>query len=127
MMKWLGGLWRLFQKELLVLAAALMNRRTPGHIKMMLIMTLLYLISPFDLVPDAVPLAGIVDDAVIVPAILAAVLNRLPSAVRSESEAWASRLGRHMPIILGLVTAVLLLWLGVLVWGVYSFVMWLAH
>ena len=126
-MKWLGRLWRFFQAELLVLASAAFNRRTPFKLRALLGLALLYFFSPVDLVPDAIPLAGVLDDVVVVPALLAAVLNRLPPGVRAESEAWAARIGKRMPVILLAVSAALILWMGVLLWAVYSFILWLAH
>ena len=126
-MKWLGRLWRFFQAELLVLLSAAVNRRTPMKLRVLLGLALLYFFSPVDLVPDAIPLAGVLDDVVVVPALLAAVLNRLPPGVRAESEAWAARIGKHMPVILLAVSAALILWMGVLLWAVYSFILWLAH
>ena len=124
-MKWLGRLWRFFQGELLVLASAAFNRRTPLKLRALLGLALLYFISPVDIIPDAIPLAGILDDAIV--ALLAAVLNQLPPGVRAESEAHASRIERKMPWILLAVSAVLLLWMGLLLWAAYSFIMWLAH
>ena len=126
-MKWLGRLWRFFQAELLVLASAAFNRRTPRKLRALLGLALLYFFSPVDLVPDAIPVAGVLDDVVVVPALLAAVLNRLPPGVRAESEAWAARIGKRMPVILLAVSAALILWMGVLLWAVYSFILWLAH
>ena len=126
-MKWLGRLWRFFQAELLVLASAAFNRRTPLKLRALLGLALLYFISPVDIIPDAIPLAGILDDAIVVPALLAAVLNQLPPGVRAESEAYAARIGKKMPWILLAVSAVLLLWMGLFLWAAYSFIMWLAH
>ena len=126
-MKWLSGLWRFFQHELLVLASAAANRRTPQKLRVVLGLALLYLISPLDIIPDTVPLAGVIDDAIVVPTLLAAVLNRLPAGVRAESEAKASRIGEKMPLILLAVSAALLLWLAMSCWAAYSFIMWLAH
>ena len=96
-MKWLGRLWRFFQAELLVLASAAFNRRTPLKLRALLGLALLYFISPVDIIPDAIPLAGILDDAIVVPALLAAVLNQLPPGVRAESEAHAARIERKCP------------------------------
>ena len=126
-MKWLSGLWRFFQHELLVLASAAANRRTPRKLRVVLGLALLYLISPLDIIPDTVPLAGVIDDAIVVPTLFAAVLNRLPAEVRAESEAKASRIGEKMPLILLAVSAALLLWLAIICWAAYSFIMWLAH
>ena len=61
---------KLFRYDLLVMLVALKHRDTPRNVKGLLIAAILYLVSPIDLIPDAVPLAGIIDDAVFVPAVV---------------------------------------------------------
>jgi uncharacterized membrane protein YkvA (DUF1232 family) len=43
----------------------------------------LYLVSPIDLVPDFVPVLGVVDDLVLVPMVLRWLLARLPAGVQA--------------------------------------------
>lgn len=61
------GLLRLFRRDIIVMLMALKERDTPGKVKGLLLLSILYLISPIDLIPDAVPFFGFLDDAVIVP------------------------------------------------------------
>ena len=61
------GLLRLFRRDIIVMLMALKERDTPGKVKGLLLLSILYLISPIDIIPDAVPFFGFLDDAVIVP------------------------------------------------------------
>ncbi len=45
--------------------------RVPRRAKVALAILLLYLVTPFDLVPDFIPVAGQLDDAILVAAVLA--------------------------------------------------------
>ena len=47
--------------------------RVPRRAKVAVGLLLLYLVTPFDLVPDFIPVAGQVDDAILVAAVLAYV------------------------------------------------------
>jgi uncharacterized membrane protein YkvA (DUF1232 family) len=51
----------------------LADRRVPRRAKVALGALLLYLVTPFDLVPDFIPVVGQVDDAILVAAVLAYV------------------------------------------------------
>jgi uncharacterized membrane protein YkvA (DUF1232 family) len=46
------------------------NRKTPNSALISVLIALFYGISPLDLIPDVVPLIGLVDDAIIVPVLL---------------------------------------------------------
>jgi uncharacterized membrane protein YkvA (DUF1232 family) len=41
-------------------------------------------VSPLDLVPDMIPVLGVLDDVVLVPLAMRFLLKRLPPALRSE-------------------------------------------
>ena len=49
----------------------LADRRVPRRAKLSLALLLLYLLMPFDLVPDFIPVAGQLDDAILAAAVLA--------------------------------------------------------
>jgi uncharacterized membrane protein YkvA (DUF1232 family) len=54
----------------------LSDRRVPGRTKLLLAALIAYLAMPFDLVPDFIPVAGYLDDAVVVAFALRHVLRR---------------------------------------------------
>ena len=53
------------------------HRDTPLALKAVVVLALLYLISPYDLIPDWLVGLGIVDDIAIVSLIIGFVINRL--------------------------------------------------
>jgi uncharacterized membrane protein YkvA (DUF1232 family) len=56
-----------FRNELFALWQAFLAPGTPLHLKALMLLVPLYLLSPIDLIPDFIPLAGWLDDLVIVP------------------------------------------------------------
>jgi uncharacterized membrane protein YkvA (DUF1232 family) len=50
------------------------------------VLLLVYLVSPIDLIPETIPLFGVVDDLVLLPAAIRWMLNRLPAHVRDEAD-----------------------------------------
>lgn len=67
-----------FRKEVVLLWKAFWAPGTPLYLKIATIAAALYLVNPFDIVPDVVPLAGWVDDIVIVPLLVSWIVSRLP-------------------------------------------------
>jgi uncharacterized membrane protein YkvA (DUF1232 family) len=53
--------------------------RVPWWCKVLLVLAIAYLALPFDLVPDFIPVAGQLDDAIIVAVVLRIVLRRNPT------------------------------------------------
>ena len=116
------GLLKVFRMELIAMLLAVRHRDTPWRVKGTFLLGVLYLLSPVDLLPDGIPLVGIVDDAVIVPAIVCGLMRLLPTHVKRECEIGASELSRRVPLILGAATLFIAAWLALIVWGIYSLV-----
>jgi len=57
----------------------------PRWLKIGTVLIVLYLVSPVDLVPDAIPFLGAVDDLVLVPLAIRWLLKRLPPEIASAS------------------------------------------
>ncbi len=78
-----------------------------------------YALSPIDLIPDFIPLLGLVDDGLIVPAGLWLFVKLLPPGVMDEHRRTAaaaaerprSRAGALIVILVWIVAAVLAAWL----------------
>lgn len=58
--------------------------RTPWHTKLLAAAVVAYALSPLDLIPDFIPVIGYLDDLIIVPLGIAAVLRLLPADVLAD-------------------------------------------
>ena len=119
------ALLKILRKDLIVILLALRHADTPRRIKGLFLVGLLYLLSPVDFVPDMIPFAGVVDDAVVVPGLVYGLMQLLPYHVKQDSEARALYVMKNLPIILGMATLFILAWLGLIVWGLYSLIRYL--
>lgn len=72
----------MFKLEVTVIYYAFRDLRTPFYAKIPAIISLIYLLSPVDLIPDFIPLIGYIDDLIIVPFLLNASIRLLPDDVR---------------------------------------------
>ena len=78
MWKRLTLLWGLVRGDARQLWFALRHPAAPGWLKIGAVMIVLYLVSPIDLIPDAIPFVGAMDDLVLVPLAIRWLLKRLP-------------------------------------------------
>ena len=119
-MKRVLGLLKVFRRDILVMLLAIFHRDTPGKVRGIMLVAVLYLLSPVDILPDTIPLLGIMDDVVIVPAAVYGLMKLLPAHVRQGSEDRASYLLRHGAAVVAVASAIVLLWLIFLAWGIYA-------
>lgn len=92
-----------FKEEIFILYFAIRDHRTPFHARLMALLALVYLLSPFDLVPDLIPLAGYLDDLIIVPLVLHISFRLLPATVKEAGWIKAERhVARLRMILFGL-------------------------
>lgn len=73
-------------KSLFTFYYALKDSRTPWYAKLTALLSIIYLISPADILPDIIPLAGYVDDVIIVPFLMNVATRLLPADVRMVAE-----------------------------------------
>jgi uncharacterized membrane protein YkvA (DUF1232 family) len=88
MWKRLTLLWSLVRGDLRRLWFALRHPAAPAWLKAGAALIVLYVVSPIDLIPDVLPVVGIVDDLLLVPLAIRFLLDRLP---REVAEAAARR------------------------------------
>ena len=84
MWKRLAMLWTLVRGDARLLWLALRHPLSPGWLKPAVALIVLYVVSPIDLIPDVVPVLGVMDDLVLVPLAVRFLLNRLPAGLRAE-------------------------------------------
>lgn len=62
----------------------LRHPQTPGLAKFFLCLALGYLMLPFDLIPDFIPILGQLDDVLIVPGLIYLALRLIPETLVNE-------------------------------------------
>ena len=60
---------------------ALKDARTPGPAKLLAGITVVYALSPIDLMPDFIPVLGYLDDVILLPALVALTIKLIPKEV----------------------------------------------
>lgn len=100
---YLLALWKLFK-----------HPDTPPAVKWVAVAVLAYAVSPIDLIPDFIPVVGLLDDVILIPLGLALVKRLTPAplwqARLAEAEAGADKLPR---LVWGAV-AIVVVWLVIL-------------
>jgi uncharacterized membrane protein YkvA (DUF1232 family) len=82
--KRVAALWSVVRGDAKRLWIAVRHPLAPGWLKAGAALVVLYLVSPIDLIPDTLPLIGVMDDLVVVPLAIRALLKRLPPAIQEE-------------------------------------------
>lgn len=110
----IGNRLRIFKQEVFVLFFALRHPSTPLLPKVVTALTLLYLISPLDAIPDFIPFFGYIDDLLIIPFLINISAKMLPMQVKLDSEQKARKHAKQLrviSIIILLVCIALMVWL----------------
>ena len=83
-----------------------------------------YALSPIDLIPDFIPVIGLLDDAIIVPLGILIVIKLIPSEIVEEHRATVAA-GSERPVSRIAAAAIGIVWLGLIIvaaWMTYRYV-----
>jgi len=72
------------KREIKVYQLVRKDKRTPKMAKFLLGLAIGYVLLPFDLIPDFIPVIGHLDDIIIVPALVFFALKMIPKEVIEE-------------------------------------------
>jgi uncharacterized membrane protein YkvA (DUF1232 family) len=106
---------RLLKRDTLALHLAARDPRTPWYAKLVAAAVLAYALSPFDLIPDFIPVLGYLDDLIIVPLGIAVVLRLVPPEVLADCRARAD-VRTHGPVSRVGAIIVVAIWLVLAIW-----------
>jgi uncharacterized membrane protein YkvA (DUF1232 family) len=111
---------RALKRDTLALHIAVRDPRTPRMARVLAVLVVAYALSPIDLIPDFIPVLGLLDDLILVPLGIALCLRLIPADVmddaRREAQARMERPQSYAAaaVIVGvwLAAAGLCAWLG---------------
>jgi uncharacterized membrane protein YkvA (DUF1232 family) len=112
---------RQLKRELYALMLAYKDRRTPWYARVFVVCLLSYAFSPLDLIPDFIPVLGLLDDLILLPLGIMLAIKMIPPVVLQESRVQAEELlaqgkptswfGALVIVLAWLLLAVLVGWL----------------
>jgi uncharacterized membrane protein YkvA (DUF1232 family) len=100
--------------------------RVPWYAKVIGLIVTGYALSPIDLIPDFIPVLGLLDDLILIPAGIWLVLRLIPDEVFAEHRATAE-VASHLPVSRTGAAVVVLLWLAIIAsvtWSLWSYRYW---
>ncbi len=74
-----------FKTEIAVYRKVYSDPRTPRMSKVLLWLAIGYLLMPFDIIPDFIPVLGQIDDVIIVPLLVYLALKMIPPEIIAEN------------------------------------------
>ena len=79
------------KREVMTLYFVARDSRTPWYARGLAFVVVGYALSPFDLIPDAIPVLGLLDDVILVPAGIWLVLKLVPLNILEEAQGEAAK------------------------------------
>lgn len=108
------GWARTIKRDALAVYLAARDPRVPWYAKALALAVAAYAFSPIDLIPDFVPVLGFLDDAVILPLGILAVVKLVPPAIMAEHRASAATMIER-PVSRGAAAVIVATWAAAMV------------
>jgi len=127
--RWYGSLVRRaerLKRQIWALFLAWKDPLTPLPARIVILCAVAYAVSPIDLIPDFIPVLGMLDDLLVLPLLIVLAIRLIPPEVsaRCRREAWRHlRAGDRVRTLAGTVAGLLfaLVWLAAAAWVVSLF------
>ena len=103
------------KRDVMALWLAARDPRTPWSARIVAGLTAAYALSPIDLIPDVIPVLGLLDDLLIVPLGIWLALRLIPAELMAEMREQAVDAGR--PISRAGLAIVIAIWIAVALAG----------
>jgi len=76
---------RSIKRQTMTLWFCCRHPRTPWQVKALCVLVVSYALSPIDLIPDFIPVLGLLDDLVLLPVFIWVIIRLVPEQVHIES------------------------------------------
>lgn len=109
---------RVLKKETYALYLACRDARTPWYAKILAACVVGYAFSPIDLIPDFIPILGLLDDLILIPLGIALVIKMIPPEVMVEARKMADEAtGTGKPTNWYAASVIVLIWVLIIVFS----------
>src|SRR5918995_4364388 len=85
------------KRDIVALYLAAQDPRTPWYAKVLVLCIVAYALSPIDLIPDFVPVLGLVDDLLLLPLGIHIAINLIPAPVLTDCRHRATAMDYKLP------------------------------
>jgi uncharacterized membrane protein YkvA (DUF1232 family) len=102
---------RRLKAETFALYFAARDPRTPWYARALVAAIVAYALSPIDLIPDFVPVLGLLDEVILVPLGIAAALRMIPPHVMTEARERANA-ALDRPVSRAAAAVIVAIWVG---------------
>jgi uncharacterized membrane protein YkvA (DUF1232 family) len=104
--------------DLIALSLAARDPRTPWYAKLIVAGCVAYALSPVDVIPDFIPVIGLVDDLIFIPIALALAVRFSPAEVLADCRVRAGEIAaRKTSRVAGMV--IVALWIALAALGIW--------
>ena len=107
---------RALKRDVTALAFAARDPRTPWWVKVLALAIVAYAVSPIDLIPDFIPVLGWLDELILLPLALRALLAAVPAPVLADARAKAEHAAR-LPPSRAAAAVIVVIWVAALALG----------
>jgi uncharacterized membrane protein YkvA (DUF1232 family) len=107
--------------DLIALALASRDPRTPWYAKLIVAACVAYALSPVDVIPDFIPVLGLIDELIFIPIALSLAIRFIPAEVLADCRARAGEIAERRPSR-GAAIVIITLWVLLAALGVYLLV-----
>ncbi len=102
---------RAIKRDVHAIYLAARDPRVPWYAKVLALCVAGYALSPIDLIPDFIPVLGYLDDLIIVPLGIVAVVKLIPPEIMAEHRAAASAAAER-PLSRAAAAVILVIWIA---------------
>lgn len=102
---------RALKAESLAMYFAARHPRTPWAARLLVAAAVAYALSPIDLIPDFIPVLGLLDDLLLLPLLLGLALRLIPTTVMEECRARAAA-EVSRPVSRGAGIMIIMIWIA---------------
>lgn len=80
--------------------------RVPWYVKVLTLLVIAYVISPIDIIPDFIPVIGLLDDVILVPVAITLIMKLMPEEVIRDYQSQQQQIKSRGLKITGIVIVV---------------------